>query len=191
MQNHPPREPAPDTLPESAVARLLARASELDAPRAAALDVAALRAAAVEAGISAHSFDAALAELRAAGPGLPDVRERPRWRSRLWALAAVALALVTVSTYGVSRVIVPSGPAVEIGAPMVEEALLLECLSPGEAAELIRPLLRHPSNTVVASPQHAPRVLTIRGTPTQLRDERSLLQRHETPGTAACATGRS
>ena len=51
---------------------------------------------------------------------------------------------------------------------MVEEAFLLHCLSPGEAAELIRPLLRLGTNTIVHSPARAPRVLTIRATPAQM-----------------------
>jgi hypothetical protein len=73
-------------------------------------------------------------------------------------------------------------------APMVEEAFVLRCLSPGEAAELVRPLLHLRTNTVVYSPTHAPRVLTIRATAAQIQNVRSVLDQHEGAGAPACAS---
>ena len=178
MQDNSPADPEPRRLPESEASRLFARASELDAAHAAALEVAALRAAALEAGISARAFDAALAELQGA-----ELARRPRRRSWKWPVAATVAALLTVTTFGVSRLFPPAGSP----AGMVEESLLLQCLAPAEAVELIRPLLGHPSNTLVISPEHAPRVLTIRATPTQIREVKSLLERYEGEGSPACA----
>lgn len=54
-------------LPEDIAHRLLARAVELDASRAAEVTLAQLREAAHDAGISAAAFDAALAELQHKG----------------------------------------------------------------------------------------------------------------------------
>ncbi|HYW30940.1 MAG TPA: hypothetical protein VE869_05480 [Gemmatimonas sp.] len=57
------RTPSPrdsEIVSESVAARLLARASELDAARRTGVEVADLRTAAMEAGISAASFEAAL-----------------------------------------------------------------------------------------------------------------------------------
>jgi len=177
-----PPEPDRDIIPQRVAERLLARASVLDATQAAGSTVTALRAAALEAGISEGAFDAALAELRGAEQtGAPEVRERPRRPLRMWAMAAMVVALVAVS-----RLAFPVGaPPTPIAATMVEEPLLLQCLSPAEATELIRPLLPLPDNTIVASRDS--RVLTIRGTPEQIGDVLSTLDRYETGGSPACA----
>jgi beta-lactamase regulating signal transducer with metallopeptidase domain len=74
------------------------------------------------------------------------------------------------------------------GAAMVEEPLLLRCLSPGEAAELLGPVLRRDSGMTVTHSAHAPRVLTVRATPAQLRNVKALLEQYEGAGSAACAS---
>ncbi len=186
VPDRPPAETDAEVLPEPVMARLLTRASELDAARGAGATVIELRAAAVEAGISPEAFDAALAELRGAGQThVQHVsgRVRPRRRPRMWALASGVAALIVVSTYAVGRTLVPANAAV----PMVQESILLRCLSPGEAAELIRPLLDLRTNTVVYSPAHAPRTLTIRATPTQIRSVRSALEQNDGGESSACA----
>jgi hypothetical protein len=86
----------------------------------------------------------------------------------------------------IPRMVVSTSSA---GPPMVEQAFLLRCLAPGEAAELVRPLLELPANRVAYSPVNAPRVLTVHATPAQLRNVRSVLDEHERPGSAACARG--
>jgi hypothetical protein len=101
----------------------------------------------------------------------------------------VAAGILTL-TYGRTPTTGPGSP----GVPMVEEAVLLRCLTPGEAAELIRPLLRLPENRIVASPEDAPRVLTVRGTPAQLQQVKSKLDELQDAGSPACAprpTGRT
>ena len=65
-----------ETLSEDRAAQLLERAAKLDVRGPGRVSIDELREVAVEAGISAESFDAALAELRAGQPGAPRVAER-------------------------------------------------------------------------------------------------------------------
>lgn len=65
-------------IPEPLVSRVLARAVELDAERNTSIPVTDLRAAALEAGVSAPSIDQALAELDTA----PPARRRAPWKER-------------------------------------------------------------------------------------------------------------
>jgi len=177
-----PIESAPEVLSKPVAERLLERASELDAALRGTLAVSELRLAATEAGISPQAFDAALAELRREeGAPAPNVTAQPvrRWR---WAWAAGAAALVAVGSLGIARAF-PSDAA---GAPMIEKAFLLRCLSAGQAAALIRPVFDLPTNTVESSPA-APGVLTVRATSSQLEKVRSVLDPYEGAGSPACA----
>ena len=172
-----------DVLPEAAAARLLTRASELDAVREAGVALSELRAAATEAGISPASFEAALAELQHADPApVPDVTEHPPGRPLKLILAAALAILIAASTVAVGRG-VPAGAS----PPVVEQALVLRCLAADEAAELIRPLLQLPTNRVSASAR-TPRVLTISATPEQIRRVRALLDQYDRTGATACAS---
>lgn len=185
MDDHRRLDPEAEVLPGPAATRLLERASELDADRLTGAALADLRAAALEAGITADAFDAAVAELReGAQARVPDAR---RARRRPWRKGLVigAAALLALGSLAVTRMVVPTTS----GPPMVEEAIVLRCLSPGEAAELIRPLLGLPANSIVYSPARAPRVVTIRATPAQIQEVRSVLDQHESAGSPACATG--
>jgi hypothetical protein len=190
MQHRLPPKPEPEVLTESVAARLLARASELDAARLAGVSVSELRAAAVEAGISTRAFDAALAELQGAEQArVPDLSAPPRRGPRSRAFAAKATALVFAAgalIMFLGRVTtVASAPP---GPPLVEETVLLRCLSPGEAAALIRPVLTLRTNgAVLYAPERAERVLIIRATPSQLRRAKAVLEEHEGVGSAACA----
>jgi hypothetical protein len=177
-----------EVLPEPLAARLLDRASELDAALRTGAPVAELRAAAAEAGISAAAFEAALAELRAAGEQRSSkATERPR-RFRARPLVAGLLGLAAFVSMAVIRIPNQVGDAAAAAVPTVEQAFLLHCLSPGEAAELIRPLLQLPVNTIVHSPARAPRVLRVRGTAEQMESVKALLDKHESAGSAACAS---
>lgn len=184
MHRRIPVQSDPEVLSKPVAERLLERASELDAAlRGGTLAVSELRSAATEAGISPQAFDAALAELRheevAPSPNVMAQPPRRRWR---WGWAAGAAALVAVGSLGVARVF----PADVAGAPMLEKAFLLRCLSPDQAAALIRPVLDLPTNTIVHSPA-ASGVLTIRATSSQLEKVRSVLDPYEGAGSAACA----
>ncbi len=189
MQNRPSSRPDSEILSAPIAARLLERASELDVAHRAGSAVVELRAAAAEAGISASAFDAALVELRdSRKASLPDAGVRTRRRSRMWALIGAVAALIAVGTIARSRGPSPVGEVTGPGAGFVEEAIQLRCLSPGDAAELIRPLLPHRSNSVVYSPANAPRLITIRATVAQMQSVRSLLEKHEGVGSPTCAT---
>jgi hypothetical protein len=190
MSNRPPRQPDQHRLPEPVAERLLARASELDAADRGGSAVADLRAAAVEAGISAHAFDVALTEIQGAERArLAVATFQPRPRRRMRLLATVAAASIAVGGLALSRMLLPAEAAVRSAPATVEEAILLRCLSPGEAAELIRPLLRDRHASVVISPARAARVLTVRATPEQMQRVRAALDRYEGTGSPACTTG--
>jgi hypothetical protein len=190
MQHRLPPRPEPEVLTESVAARLLARASELDAARLAGVSVTELRAAALEAGISTRAFDAALAELQGAEQArVSDVSAQPRRAPRTRAFAAKVTALAFAAgalLLFLGRVTtVASAPP---GPPLVEETVLLRCLSPGEAAALIRPVLAlRTDGTVLYRPERAERVLIIRATPEQMRRAKAVLEEHEGVGSAACA----
>ena len=192
MHRRPPAEPELQVLTAPDASRLLARASELDAAGGAAT-IAQLRAAALEAGISPLAFEAALAEVRAQheAPVPAVMTPAPRGtRTRTFVIASVAL--VALAMMFVSRaVVVPNavaraGAAEVAAAPMIDEAFLLRCLSAAEAAQLIRPLLGLPANTVVSN-ERTPRVLTVRATPEQMGRVRELLAKHEAVAAPACA----
>lgn len=188
MHDRRPPEPDAEVLSDPVAERLLARASELDAAHGAGAAVDDLRAAAAEAGISAGAFDAALAELHGAGQArMPEVSGRPRRRPRPWARVVLVAALIAAGAFAVIRSRTPTDAVAGAAAPMVEEAFVLRCLSPGEAAELVRPLLHLRTNTVVYSRTH-PRVLTIRATPAQIQNVRSVLDQYEGAGAPACAS---
>ena len=191
MERRPAAPPDLQVLPDREAARLLARASELDAERRAGTPVTELRAAAAEAGISAPAFEAALAELHGARPvrdgDAPARRRRNPLKSFVVAMAVILLPLGALMVARTS-VPAPATAPVSAGAPIVEEALLLRCLPAGEAAQLIRPLLRFRENSVVVA-AHAPRVLTVRGTAAQLREVRVLLERYERAESPSCAAG--
>ena len=184
MQDRRRVEPKLEVLSEPAAARLLARASELDATLAAGATLTDLRTAAAEAGISSGAFDAALAEMRAAEHApVPDVTPRPRPRRR-WVLVAGAAALILAA----ATAVVQRTPA-DAAAAMVDEAILLRCLSTEQAAALVRPLLQLSANRIVISP-HAPEVLTVRGTPAQITQVRRVLDESAGAG-ASCHSARS
>jgi hypothetical protein len=180
----PQPRPTPTVLSDAVAAHLFARASALDAAGGrAGATVTQLRAAAAEAGISDRAFDAALAELPGAGQARdPEVSGWPRRRLRIWALAVGTAAVIAAGVLAVTQRQASTG-----AAPMVEEAFLLRCLSPAEAAELVRPLLRLPTNSVVYSAARAPRVLAIRATPAQIQTVRSVLGQYERTASPVCA----
>ncbi|MGI9077636.1 MAG: hypothetical protein ACR2G6_09945 [Gemmatimonadaceae bacterium] len=186
MQNDPPAKSEAEVLPEAIAERLLARASELDVESGGGSSVIDLRAAAAEAGISPAAFDAALAELQTKQEvPLPNVRERRRRPSRMWALTVLIAALIA-GVYARQRA--PASEIASPGAPIVEETILLRCLSPREAAELIRPLLALRSNSVVHSSEQLSRLLTVRATQAQLQNVKSVLEKYEGAGSPTCAS---
>ena len=188
MPRRIPAEPELQVLTATEAARLLNRASELDAASGAAT-VAQLRSAALEAGISPLAFEAALAEVRAQDELPTHSTAAPAGGIRRRTVAVVATALVALLAFFAAMRTVPVGATEMAAAPMTEEAFLLRCVAAGEAAELIRPLLPLPGNTVRTNAQ-APRVLTVRATREQLARVRGLLEKHEGVYGPACAINR-
>jgi hypothetical protein len=176
-------------LASDAADRLLARAAELDAAHRDGATIAELRAAAAEAGISALGFDAALTELHSPERAQVLSSRRPRRKLRLWAAAIGLAGLVAAGALAVTRE--RTTPGAFSQAATVEEAFLLHCLSPTDAAELIRPLITDRSTHVVIAPAHAPHVLTVRATRARLQQVRALLERSDGAGAPACARGPS
>jgi hypothetical protein len=166
--------------------RLLARASELDVADRSGAAVNDLRAAAMEAGISASAFDKALAEMRDAER--PRVPAFPIRRSRVRPLMAAAVGMIVAGLLVLGRTLstpIPATPA------MTEEAIVLRCLAPAEAAELIRSDLQLKTNAVWFSEDRAPHLLNVRGTRDQISRVKATLDDREQPNSPACTSGNS
>ena len=118
--------------------------------------------------------DAAHEEVSVARGGL-------RRRRGMWALLAGVAAVIAFGVMGLART--PNRPT---GQAVIEEAIMLRCLSPAEGADLILPILGD-NGTAVHSPR-APRVLTVRATAERLRQVKATLDRHDGAGSAACVS---
>lgn len=182
--------PRPDhdstVIPGPLAARILERASELDAVQGPAARVAELRAAALEAGISAPAFDAALEEMqraqqvaavRAYAPA-PLVVSRKR---RLWGVVSGIIALL-IGGVVVARMVLPA-PTVAT----VEEAFLLRCLAPGDAAALVRPIISDASSMVRINPGQSPNVITVRTTADRMARVKELIAAQDGTGASCVA----
>ncbi|MEX2179674.1 MAG: hypothetical protein WD801_13240 [Gemmatimonadaceae bacterium] len=164
------RKASLEVLSESDRERVLQRAVQIDEMRGS--PVADVRAAAAEAGISNEAFDQAIAELEreAVGP----VKTAPARRRSL--AIAVGLVLALAGTWVMRRAV-----PVEVPATPVEQSFVLRCLSPQQAADLVRPVLGQ-GGTVVSRGE-ASQVLVVRGTDAQVAQVRVLLDERDA---AAC-----
>ena len=165
-------------------ARLLERASELDAARLAEVRVAELRAAATEAGISADAFNAALEEIQRPAPPAVEPspvprRNKPRWKL----LAGFVVVAAMFSVFGVQRSV-----SVPADGLVTETFLLRGCLTSNEARNLIVPILG--TTGTAFSPPNAERILHVRASQQQIDRIRMELDRLESPGSTACAARR-
>lgn len=158
-----------EVLPAQVVERLLRRAGELDAVRATGSAVAELRAAATEAGISAHAFDSALAELQQADRDAPPA---PPASARRWRGLFIGLATVGAIVLALAMVWIPARLASRAPANMNRHTIQLNCLPADRAVELIRPLLTDPANTIVR-PGNTTNIVIVRVTPEQWQSVRS------------------
>ncbi len=176
----------PTVLSEQSAAQLLARASELDQLRQAGSTVAELRAAAAEAGIAAPAFEAALAEVQR-----QPLAPAPRPRSRTLLATALATSFLAFIVAGAALVFISRGVrnATDAVSPtsLRDEAIVLQCLAPADAAELIRPLLTLPANQVVVRANGTTRVLALRVTAEQLAQVKATLAPYEAAGSPTCA----
>lgn len=192
MAHDPLLKPVPKALPEPLAARLLERASELDAAhRAHFVDVAALRAAANEAGISERAFNEALAELEGHPPTAEtsSKSQRPRRRGTLAAAAAAfalsALLVFRLAAPAPGSVRARSAPAraVAAGAEIVEQSYTLPCAPSADALDRIRDGLAHASS--IRTRSNSP-VIEIRATIAGHREIKALLARYSSDGTLSC-----
>lgn len=173
----PTRAHETTVLSESLTKRVLTRASEIDAALRSGATIAQLRAAALEAGISEQAFEAALAEAQSGESEVTGrAPSRPRWRR--WAVLVAALVTL-IAGYALRRT-VPAGPPIAT----VEEAILLRCLTPTQALEILRPHLG-PTTTVTTNKSNAPNILTVKGPPEDIQKVHSVLEPYEGPG-ATC-----
>jgi hypothetical protein len=189
LPHNPPAKPDPKALSEPVAARLLERASELDAAHVAnSVEVAALRAAADEAGISARAFDAALAELQQ-DEEASSVQSAPGKQKRFrptWAVGAVGTLLLLTGLLVVGRLLAPAN-GVPADVAMVDEAYYLRCLSADDASALIRPHLALQQNSVKIG--NGSRVVNVHATPAQQQEIKAVLGKYESAGSPACTVG--
>ena len=164
-------KPDAELLPEAMTARVLTRASELDALRRAGASIADLRAAATEAGISPQAFDDALAELRNS-EGAQVATVAPR-RTRLKAIVAVVALLIGLALYAIARTVVPTN------VTTVVERLGMRCLTPAQVGELVRPVV-DPKTTNISFSDASPGVFTITATAADVAKVKSLLENQTT-----------
>lgn len=171
MKDRPSPGPERDALPTDVAERLLARAAELDSAQRDSTQIARLREAAAEAGMLPSAFDAALAELRAEGqrrPAKSVARDRRQGR-------AVLIAIIVAFTAAIT-----TGRAIHAHRAGVEQAFLLRCLSPGDAAALVRPIVDPGTTRLRISSRRAPHVLTVRtATKEQMDQVRAVLERQD------------
>jgi hypothetical protein len=178
MAARPPMKPDSQLLPQGVAERLLARASELDAGSA---DVAQLRQAAQEAGISNAAFDAALAEIRSEKVTIRDEDAEDHYRP-VRRFTALLIGIIVAAAVGL--VVLRAAPSqVEVPANVVETTITLRCLTAAQAAGMVRPLLG--SEGLIRIAPGAPRTLNLRGTLPQLERARALLEQRD--GAAICA----
>jgi hypothetical protein len=180
-------ETDPDRLSKSSADRLLRRASELDAARQANSSIAELRAAATEAGISAQAFDAALAELqRSQVAHVPAPPPRFGLRPRRWVVAGSISVVMILG--GIAVTLAGATSDMEMGPTSLREELIeLRCLTPLGAADLLRTVLNEKWDRVIASGNPDSRTVKVLTTPQQLEKAKALLEKHDGPGSTACA----
>lgn len=173
MNERPERDRQREVLPVKQAEELLARASELDVANASGSAIADLRQAAQEAGISAQSFDAALAEMHDV-PRKPAVPAPRRTRRRM--IIGAVLGFLTAITVNSLRH--PSS-SLTPASSLVTEDMVLKCITPEDAAQLIRPVLQKPAATVVISGAPGTRVLTVKATRDQMQQAKATIDRYE------------
>ena len=183
MSDRSPNEIEQKVLAESDAKRVLSRAIELEHVRTAGSTVAELRAVAGEVGVSAGSFDAALAELDESKQApVPVKQTRTPRRVRLSVIGGALVALFAFFVF----MRIPAEQASVPAVPSIEEAIMLRCLSPDEAGEMIRLALGPSVRNVQLRGRPGSRLLIVRATPEQMQKVKSLLDEKQAAGSIAC-----
>lgn len=185
MSERSPNELEQKVLAELDAKRVLSRAIELEHARSAGSTVADLRAVAGEVGVSAGSFDAALAELdESKQTPAAAKRKRPSWRVRLSVIFGAVIALFAFYVF----MRVPAEQAMVSTVRNIEEAIMLRCLSPDEAGEMIRLALGPSIRNVELRGRPGSRLLIVRATREQMQKVKALLDEQQAAGSTACTT---
>ena len=92
-------------------------------------------------------------------------------------VAAVVTVLVTIMT----RRVVPTP-----SSTLVQETFNLQCLSPQQAAEMLRQKIPHAASLSISAPPPPIGVLHIEGSPVEVQAARSVLDRFDTPAQSKC-----
>jgi hypothetical protein len=170
-----------ERLPEPAAKRVLDRASRLDAEHGSSVSLDMLREAALDAGISAEAFDAALAEERRGALAMGTRRRQP------WMLLSAALTLVIIGSVLANRLFLPGArgiPPVVLGA--VDESFVLRCSDPSTVMEQLRG--RVPLRNIRASfSSKEPRVLHVTARPETMTSIRAAIADIEAASTTCVA----
>ena len=94
---------------------------------------------------------------------------------------------LTILAGGLATALLVSGIRDEtVAAPIVEERISLQCLTPFDAAELVRRRLADQDILVTINPNIEPGLLRIRATPTLLREAKELLANRDGAAASAC-----
>ena len=168
-------EPDAEVLPANVAERVLKRASELDAVHATGTAIAELRAAAAEAGISEHAFEAALGELQQGGRAPGPAPSTKRWLRLFIGLATVGAVVLAAAMF-----VIPARLAPRATPGMAEHTIQLNCAPADQVMERIRPLLTDPNNTMVRAGNTASSII-VRVTPEQLQKVQSVVDQLDNP----------
>ena len=158
-----------ERLPDWLSARVLQRASEIDASGESGTSIAELRHAALTAGISEHAFDRALAEVHQRPVDQSEAVKQPaRAGHRRRRLGGIVTGLIVVPL-SLAFLLRSQWVPHQVGdAGMVDETIELGCLAQRDAGMLLRPLLPKGKSTMAWSEQE-PRELRVHSTAAQIR----------------------
>lgn len=100
--------------------------------------------------------------------------------------------LLTLVAVSLALALLLSGVRDSASAPaIVEERVSLQCLTPVDAAELVRHRLADENILVTINPNVEPGLLRILATPTLLKEAKDLLAIHDGAGSFACLLPRA
>lgn len=114
---------------------------------------------------------------------------RHRYVDRMYRLGVGILIAATFAFVAAKWVVIrtPADPEA-IAATMAEQAFLVQCLSAPEVGALVRPLLA-PAGMMTYTGGPGRGVVTVRGTPAELRAVNAAFERAEQQGRYACTGG--
>ncbi|HTE47343.1 MAG TPA: hypothetical protein VK636_18980 [Gemmatimonadaceae bacterium] len=90
-------------------------------------------------------------------------------------IAAAASILFLIASR--QKIVAPTG--------RVSETFRLQCLSPGQAAEVLRPV-RSPNVSVSIREKSPLGIITVAGSPVEMKHVRAVLERYDTPSESEC-----